>query len=467
MSFEFLNACLAFFSGILLESWEIFVEAAPYLIFGLGIAGLLNILVPDQKIVDYLGASAGKVRSVINASLAGLPLPLCSCGVIPAAMSIRKRGANRGATISFLISTPETGVDSIAVTYALLDPLMAVFRPLAALMTAILAGLADNFLIGEESGKQNNKKQETPGKKAGVLAVSTLIGASVQGKTYTLSSCTSSSCNCDKPADLNEKTEPVSTIVKDIEVKPSGTKLLEINNKPVEGMRKLFLANPGIQENSSSCGCGICGCEEKETGNDGENKDSENKDSVKARLIKGIKYAYLELPGEISKWMLVGILFAGIISYAIPENLIQNYLGGGLGSMLVMLSVGIPLYICATASTPLAASLISKGMSPGTAFVFLLAGPATNAATITMVARFLGKRSAALYLGVISLCALGAGFLLDWFYLKLGISAVATMGTAKELLPEDLKLGFAVFLLPLMLYGTLRREKGCGCSECH
>lgn len=166
--------------------------------------------------------------------------------------------------------------------------------------------------------------------------------------------------------------------------------------------------------------------------------------------------------------MLVGILFAGIISYAIPENLIQNYLGGGgLGSMLVMLSVSIPLYICATASTPLAASLISNGMSQGTAFVFLLAGPTTNAATITMVARFLGKRSAALYLGVISLCALGAGFLLDWFYLKLGISAVATMGTAKELLPEDLKLGFAVFLLPLLLYGTFRREKECGCHEYH
>ena len=149
--------------------------------------------------------------------------------------------------------------------------------------------------------------------------------------------------------------------------------------------------------------------------------------------------------------MLIGILLAGIISYAIPESLIQNYLGGGLRSMFVMLLVGIPLYICATASTPLAASLIAKGMSPGTAFVFLLAGPATNAATITMVARFLGKRSAALYVGVISLCALGSGILLDWIYLKLGISVSATLGTAKELLPEDLKVSFAILLLPLML----------------
>jgi uncharacterized protein len=118
-------------------------------------------------------------------------------------------------------------------------------------------------------------------------------------------------------------------------------------------------------------------------------------------------------------------------------------------------------------STLLAASLIAKVMSPGTAFVFLLAGPATNAATITMVARFLGKRSEALYLGMISLCAPGAGFLLDLIYLKLGISAVATLGTAKELLSEDLKLDFAIFLLLLMRYGIFRSKKECGCSECH
>jgi len=336
MSFEFLNAFLVLFSGILLESWKIFVEAAPYLIFGLGIAGLLNILVPDQKIVEYLGAPAGKVRSVVNASLAGLPLPLCSCGVIPAAMSIRKRGANRGATLSFLISTPETGVDSIAVTYALLDPLMAVFRPLAALITAILAGLADNFLIGEDRETKNGKKQENSEKKAGVLAVSTLIGASVQENP-----CSTSSCSCNKPADSNNgKNEPVNTIVKAIEVKPSGAKLLEINNKP-EGVRKLTLASPSFQKDISSCGCRDCGCGENESGKDGKNKES-----AKSRLIKGIKYAYLELPAEISKWMLVGILFAGIISYAVPESLIQNYLGGGLGSMLVIAFSGnSPLHL--------------------------------------------------------------------------------------------------------------------------
>lgn len=456
MSFEFIDVFLIIISGVLLESWKLFVETAPYLIFGLGVAGILNILVPDQKIVDYLGASAGKVRSVINASLAGLPLPLCSCGVIPAAMSIRKRGANRGATLSFLISTPETGVDSIAVTYALLDPLMAVFRPLAALMTAILAGLADNFLIGEDEETKSSKKQKNSGKKTGVFAASTLIGSSVHED-----SCSSHSCSCNNLADSNNRKIESVTVVKALESKPPETKPLEIDSE-LENARKLTLVNQNFQKDTTSCGCKSCGCEETEF-----HKNGKHKDSRKNRLIKGLKYAYIELLAEISKWLLVGILLAGIISYAVPESLIQNYLGGGFRSMLVMLVVGIPLYICATASTPLAASLIAKGMSPGTAFVFLLAGPATNAATITMVARFLGKRSAALYLAMISICAIGAGFLLDWLYLKLGISAVATVGTAKELLPEDLKMGLALVLLPLMLYGIFRSEKECGCSECH
>ena len=459
MSFESLSFILNSFSGILLASWGIFVEAAPFLIFGLGVAGLLNIAVPDQKIMDYLGAPAGKIRSVFNASLAGLPLPLCSCGVVPAAMSIRKRGANRGATLSFLISTPETGVDSIAITYALLDPLMAVFRPLVTLLTAILAGLADNFLIGEEPKKHESKKQENSGKKAGVFAVSTLFGAHAEENSHNVTSC-----SCNRLADSEStKTEPLKAIVKTIEIKPAGVKPLKISNRSGEYACNLSLESPELQKTDSSCSSGSCGCREKESETRGKN----NNKSAQEQFIKGIKYAYLELLGDISKWMMIGILLAGVISYAIPESLIQNYLGGGISSMLVMLLVGIPLYICATASTPFAASLVAKGMSPGTAFVFLLAGPATNAATITMVARFLGKRSAALYVGVISLCALGAGVLLDWLYLKLGISATATLGTAKELLPEDLKVGLAVLLLPLMLYGIFLRETGCNCPDCH
>ncbi|MCQ1534110.1 permease [Methanosarcina sp. KYL-1] len=471
MSTEILSTLTAVISGVLLASWDIFTEAAPYLLFGFGVAGLLNVLVPDQKIIDYLGTSAGKVRSVVNASIAGLPLPLCSCGVIPAAMSIRKRGANRGATLSFLISTPQTGVDSIAITYALLDPLMTVFRPLATLATALLAGLADNLLIGDEQKKKETKAQEKPGNRTGMLAVATLIGAPKTGSSCSDSSCSDSSCSdssCNisscgcstaansgdgKGAALKNVAKPAG--VRTLEIKPAG-----IGNKTGEKLSPFTipLSIPSPIKESSSCGCGSCGHEIE-----GEKESSKAGKSAKEKVLEGLRYAYIELPGDISKWMFIGILLAGTISYAVPDTLIQEYLGGGLRSMMVMLVVGIPLYICATASTPLAASLMAKGMSPGTAFVFLLAGPATNAATITMVARFLGKRSAALYLGVISLCALGAGILLDFLYLKLGISATATLGSAGEMLPETVKLGFAVLLLPLMLYGIFRQKKECGC----
>lgn len=315
MSFEFLNVIPTLFSGILIASWKIFVEAAPYLIFGFGAAGVLNVIVPDQKIVDYLGSSAGKVRSVINASLAGLPLPLCSCGVIPAAMSIRKRGANRGATLSFLISTPQTGVDSIAITYALLDPLMTIFRPLATLITALLAGLADNLLIGEEIEKKGSKKQENAGKKTEIVAVSTLVGVSAAG-----SKCSSSSCGCnaaEAPVTGKKELSALNTV-------PSKAMPLELKAESVKGALPLTPspATQAPESKTSLCSCGHCGQEKKETGSEGRSKRS-----LKEHVLRGLKYAYIELPGDIAKWMLIGILLAGTISYAVPETLIQEYLG--------------------------------------------------------------------------------------------------------------------------------------------
>jgi len=130
--------------NLLLACWQILLEAAPYVLFGFFAAGLLKALVPDDLVARHLGGNGAS--SVIKASLFGIPLPLCSCGVIPAAIGLRKQGASKGATASFLISVPETGVDSMAITWALLDPLMTLLRPLAAFVTAIFAGLWINRL---------------------------------------------------------------------------------------------------------------------------------------------------------------------------------------------------------------------------------------------------------------------------------------------------------------------------------
>ncbi|ABE52846.1 SO_0444 family Cu/Zn efflux transporter [Methanococcoides burtonii] len=365
--------------GIVLSSWNVLAEAAPYLLLGFGVAGILHVFVPDEKIMQYLGHSAGKFRSVLNASLIGVPLPLCSCGVVPAALSLKKRGATNGATLSFLISTPQTGVDSIAITYALLDPIMTIFRPIATFITALVAGIADDLLRS--------------------------------------------------PRDVSGK---------DVEKIPT-TNILEMASLPTPSSSL-----------SSSCSCNSCGP-----------NGTEDADTFSGRVISGIRYAYVELLGDISYWLIIGIILAGIITYMVPEDLVGSHLGGGLVSMLLALVVGIPLYICATASTPLAAVLIAKGMSPGAAFVFLLAGPATNAATITMVLKYLGKRSTGVYLASIAVCAVAGGILLDMVYSYLGIDALSVVGSASDIMPEEVKNGFALLLLPLMVYGIYNQKKGC------
>jgi uncharacterized membrane protein YraQ (UPF0718 family) len=143
------------------ETWYILKEAALFLLLGFSIAGILAVLVPGHTLLRFFGR--GKVKSVLWASTLGIPLPLCSCGVLPTAIGLRRQGATKGATVSFLISTPETGIDSISLSYALMDPLITVFRPLAAMITAISAGLATNFF--GESRKSTAAAGEKPWRK--------------------------------------------------------------------------------------------------------------------------------------------------------------------------------------------------------------------------------------------------------------------------------------------------------------
>jgi len=341
-------------------SWELFVEAAPYLIFGVLVAGLMYLFLAPETIVKHF--KKGKIGSVFKAALLGIPLPLCSCGVLPAAANLRKQGANRGATAAFLISTPESGVDSIAITYALLDPLMTLIRPLAAFLTASAAGISENLLSGKEEDK--------------------------------------------------------------------------------------IIPQPDI-------GCRVDGCCD---GQDCPPEQHNKHHSVIKKLWSGISYGFFDLYRELSGWIFAGFIVAGAITLWLPADLTTRYLGGGLTTMLFMLAAGIPTYICATASTPVAAVLILKGVSPGAALVFLLAGPATNIASLTVLARVLGKRGVAIYLGSIALFAVLLGLATDWLYDVLSISLQATLASGtKELLPEWLHLGTAVLLAGLMLFFFLGR----------
>jgi len=274
--------------------------------------------------------------------------------VLPAAASLKKQGANNGATTAFLISTPESGVDSMALTYALLDPIMTVARPAAAFATATVAGIAENLFHSEEE-----------------------IG----------------------------------------EVVPDLT-------------------------------CPVDGC------CDGQNclpDDHKNHHTFTEKITAGLKYALNELWSDIASWFLVGLLLAGVITTLIPAEVLTRHLGGGISSMFIMLAVGIPLYICATASTPIAAALIISGVSPGAALVFLLTGPATNVTSLTMLLKVLGKRATVIYLFAIAIAAVIFGLTLDWLYLSLGISAQAVAGQAAEIIPGWAKMVGTVVLLALSI----------------
>ena len=333
---------------IVTNSWHLLLEASIYILFGLLVSGLLKVFLDPGMVARHLGH--GRFSSVFKASLLGIPVPLCSCGVLPAALSLKKQGANNGATTAFMISTPESGVDSIAITYALMDPIMTVARPIVAFVTAAVAGIAENLL-----GYKKSARVEQP------------------------------DLRC-----------------------------------PVDGCCDGIDCPPEIHKHHHS---------------------------FREKAVAGVRYAFADFWGDLAGWFFVGILLAGVITTLIPDDIFSRYLGAGLPAMLIMLAIGIPLYICATASTPIAAALILKGVSPGAALVFLLAGPATNIASLTVLTGILGKRATALYLAAIALCAVAFGLLLDAVYAWLGISAKAMMGQASDIMPSWLELTAVLLLL--------------------
>lgn len=340
--------------GLIKEIWRTFDEAALYILFGVFIAGLIQVFVDREQIAKHLGKPG--IKSVIMAALFGIPLPLCSCGVLPAAISLRKSGASKGSVLSFLISTPESGVNSIAISLAMLDPLMTIFRPIAAFLTGITAGIGENIF---------GKKEE-------------------------------------------EKVSPANT-------------------------------------------CECCG---------GEETGKAHSHNFIEKFRRGMYYAFIDLLGDIAKWLTIGIIAGGVIAYFMPQSFIEHFLSSGLPAMLIMLMIGIPLYICASASTPIAAALIAKGMSPGVALVFLLSGPATNAAGIVVVGKFLGKRSVAVYLLSIAVCSVALGILLNHIYFISGIDIKTTLGKACEILPHYVKVISAIILMILMINGVITLKKG-------
>jgi uncharacterized membrane protein YraQ (UPF0718 family) len=344
---------------LIVDFWATVAQMSPYLLFGFFVAGLLSVLVSQRMVERHLGGRG--LLPVVKASLFGIPLPLCSCGVIPVSMSLRKHGASQGATISFLLSTPQTGADSILVTYSLLGPVFAIFRPLMALAT----GLAGGVLVGAFAREPENTERRTQD------------GA--------------------------------------------------VSNPPSA------IGNPKAENPGECCCC-------------------QRTVSPMRKLLEGLRYGFISLPHDIGKPLLAGLAVAALISIIVPDDFFAGRLGQGLPAMLVMMAVGIPLYVCASASVPVAAALILKGLSPGAALVFLMTGPATNAAGLATIWNQLGRRTAILYLITVATCALAGGFLLDAIFPRIELSAASHVHAMIPTLFEHLA---AIILLALLAYAFL------------
>ncbi|PHS37131.1 MAG: hypothetical protein COB07_11295 [Sulfurovum sp.] len=304
--------------------WQLSIAMAPYILFGLFFAGILHELVPDSIVTKHLGKD--NVSSVVKSTIFGIPLPVCSCGVIPLATSIKKSGASKGATLSFLISTPITGVDSIMATYGIFGWIFTVYRAITSMIIAMVAGILTNIFDKEE-----------------------------------------------------------------------------VTNVPQASFSTLAPQATPSSDASCETGTGAC-CT--------STSDTKKKFSFRAAM----QYAFGTLLGDIAKPLFWGLLLGALITVAIPENLAELLKDNSWLSYAIVIVIAVPMYVCATASLPIAAGLMLSGVSAGAAFVFLSAGPATNTVTIGVVKKMLGTKSLIIYLGSIIIGSILFGLGLDYIF---------------------------------------------------
>lgn len=348
--------------------WSVVLAAAPWLLFGLVLSGVIRAWLPDHLVARWLGGRG--LGAVIRAAIIGTPLPLCSCGVVPTAIGLRRQGASKAATVSFLVATPENGADSIALTYALMGPVMAIARPVAALISAVVAGALALFLGREDDSADQGGA--TPGAPAGDCACGDASRAPAP----------KSDC-CDMPSARPDASGPLH------------------------------------------------------------------------RLADGIRYAFTTLLDDLVPWLVVGLVLAGVLTALVPPDAMAQW-GRGPLAMLVMALIGVPIYVCATAFTPVGASLILAGVSPGAVLVLLLAGPATNIGTIGIVKRELGTPTLIAYLAGVIAVAIACGLGLDAIVTGASIPIRDQAASAHELLPPVVSIGAAA-LLTLIAIRPFRR----------
>jgi len=357
---------------------------APYILFGLLFAGILHELVPESIVSKHLGKSS--ILSVIKATLFGIPLPVCSCGVVPLATSIKKSGASNGSTLAFLISTPITGADSILATYGMFGWAFTIYRVITSMIISIIAGVLANF-YGDKS--------------------------------------------------KDEKAKSVFSMA--------------VPNKPKIGMS--FAATPTLKLEKEEVCESSCGYESTEV-------------KKKFSLKKAFTYAFTTLLKDIASPLFIGLLLGAIITVAIPQNLSEILIKYSWLSYIIVIAIAVPMYVCATASLPIAAGLMLAGVSPGAAFVFLSAGPATNTVTIGVVKKMLGTRTLYIYLGTIIIGSVIFGFGLDYILRDVSVKEMIHMHEEAGLLTIVSSVTLWAFVLYYMFKPYFEKNKECTDGSC-
>ena len=344
-------------------------EMSPYLLLGFLLAGLMHAFIPGRYYTRFL--SKPTLGSVINAAIFGIPLPLCSCGVIPTAMSLRKEGASRGAVTSFLIATPQTGIDSIIATFSLMGVPFAVIRPIAALITAVLGGWMVNTFVSLRDRRAHRE-----------MAEGTIV------KTEETETCTCH-CHCHE-----NKAESCC---------PEGDSDDNHHHHHHSGEHHHHSSHHRHSSHHHHSSSASCHCHDRKIPN-----------TIGGKIVEALRYAFLDMMSDIGKWLVIGLVVAGLITIYVPDEVFTIFKDNTMASMILVLIISIPMYLCATGSIPIAVVLMLKGLTPGAALVLLMAGPACNMASILVIRKGLGFRTLVIYILSIVIGAVFFGCLIDW-----------------------------------------------------
>ena len=408
--------------------WSGFLLLSPMLLLGLTLAGLIHILISREWVLRWLRHDS--LGAVSTSAAVGMPMPLCSCSVVPVVGELRRKGASRSSCMSMLITAPETGADSILVTYAFFGPIVAVVRPAVSFVTAVAAGI---FCIGMIRGPQDPEP-----------------AGNDDGNDHDHG-------HCHRHDRDHDSHVPLFPGASDCYVPPSHFK-----KSLVVSFRRLF-ARANSRWSSFRIKPGFY----RESPGPVPLAASSEPAPVAAPDGPGFftiarhvwRYGFVEVADDILFALIVGIAIGGLLYIAIPTELME-YESTRWLSYPIMVLVGIPLYICASASTPIAAALVAKGFSPGAALIFLMTGPATNAATIAIIIKQFGNRFAGIYVGTVIAVTVVIGIAADLLLLATGFEIAANLSASDSPGLAALQWGGALALGALILWrfraGALR-----------